>query len=141
MKRILLGLVLAAGSWLASAQTDVEVANAWVREAPPGAHMLAAYLTLKNTGEHERVLVQVQSPSFRHVMLHKSEVVEGVARMTHIDEIAVPAGSTVTLEPGGLHLMMPAPESRLTEGDRVRFQLLFADGNSVEVQAEVRKKP
>jgi copper(I)-binding protein len=141
MKRILLGLTLTASSWLAGAQTSIDVEHAWVREAPPGAHMLAAYMTLKNTGEHQRVLVKVKSPNFKHVMLHKSEVVEGVARMTHIDEIAVPAGATVTLEPGGLHLMMPAPENRLTEGDHVRFLLLFADGNSIEVQAEVRKKP
>ncbi|MGD2076611.1 MAG: copper chaperone PCu(A)C [Gammaproteobacteria bacterium] len=141
MKRILLGLALTASSWLAGAQTDIEVEHAWVREAPPGARMLAAYMTLKNTGERERVLVEVQSPTFRHVMLHRSEVVEGVARMIHLDEIAIPAGETVALKPSGLHLMMPAPETRLTAGDRVEFVLIFADGSSVEAQAEVRKKP
>jgi copper(I)-binding protein len=36
---------------------------------------------------------------------------------------------------------MPAPEARLTEGDRVPFVLLFADDSRIEVQADVRKKP
>ena len=89
----------------------------------------------------DQVLVEVQSPAFSHVMLHRSEVIDGVARMIHLDEVVIPAGGSVQLEPGGLHLMMPAPETRLSAGDRVPLVLLFADGNQIEVQAEVRKKP
>jgi copper(I)-binding protein len=141
MKHILLALTLAACSWLPVAQAEVQVEDAWVREAPPGARMLAAYLTVNNSGAEELVLVEVQSPAFSHIMLHKSEVVEGVARMIHLDEIVIPAQSSVQLEPGGMHLMMPAPEARLSAGDRVPLVLIFADGNRLEVQAEVRKKP
>jgi copper(I)-binding protein len=141
MKRILLALTLAACSWLPVAQAEVQVEDAWVREAPPGARMLAAYLTLNNSGPEDLVLVQVQSPAFSHVMLHKSELVDGVARMIHLEQIVIPAGGSVQLEPGGLHLMMPAPETRLSAGDRVPLILMFADGNRLEVQADVRKKP
>jgi copper(I)-binding protein len=141
MKRTLLGLILAASSWLAAAQPDIHIEHAWVREAPPTARMLAAYMTLKNPGDEDRVLLEVQSPAFGHVMLHESRLVDGVARMIHLDEIRIPARGQVQLEPGGMHLMMPAPETRLTEGDRVPFVLVFADGSRVEVQAEVRKKP
>ena len=141
MKRVMLALALAASSWMAAAQPDIHIENAWVREAPPTARMLAAYLTLKNPGDQDRVLVKVQSPAFSHIMLHKSEVVDGVARMVHLDEIAIPAGGSVQLEPGGLHLMMPAPEVRLSAGDRVPLVLIFAEGNRIEVQADVRKKP
>jgi len=141
MKHILLALTLAACSWLPVAQAEVQVEDAWVREAPPGARMLAAYLTVNNSGAEELVLVEVQSPAFSHIMLHKSELVDGVARMTHLDEIVIPAQGSVQLEPGGMHLMMPAPEARLSAGDRVPLVLIFADGNRLEVQAEVRKKP
>jgi copper(I)-binding protein len=141
MKHILLALTLAACSWLPVAQAEVQVEDAWVREAPPGARMLAAYLTVNNSGAEELVLVEVQSPAFSHIMLHNSEVVDGVARMTHLDEIVIPAQGSVQLEPGGMHLMMPAPEARLSAGDRVPLVLIFADGNRLEVQAEVRKKP
>ena len=141
MKRFMLALTLAANSWLAAAQPDIQIENAWVREAPPSARMLAAYMTLKNPADQDQVLVEVQSPAFSHVMLHRSEVIDGVARMIHLDEVVIPAGGSVQLEPGGLHLMMPAPETRLSAGDRVPLVLLFADGSQIEVQAEVRKKP
>lgn len=141
MKRILLALTLAACSWLHVAQAEVQVEDAWVREAPPGARMLAAYLTVNNSGAEDLVLVEVQSPAFSHIMLHKSEVVDGVARMIHLDEIVIPAQGSVQLQPGGMHLMMPAPEARLSAGDRVPLVLIFADGNRLEVQADVRKKP
>ena len=141
MKRVMLALTLAATSWLAAAQPDIQIENAWVREAPPSARMLAAYMTLKNPADQDQVLVEVQSPALSHVMLHRSEVIDGVARMIHLDEVVIPAGGSVQLEPGGLHLMMPAPETRLSAGDRVPLVLLFADGNQIEVQAEVRKKP
>ena len=141
MKRVMLALTLAATSWLAAAQPDIQIEDAWVREAPPSARMLAAYMTLKNPADQDQVLVEVQSPAFSHVMLHRSEVIDGVARMIHLDEVVIPAGGSVQLEPGGLHLMMPAPETRLSAGDRVPLVLLFADGNQIEVQAEVRKKP
>jgi len=141
MKTLMLVLALTASSWLMAAEPDIQVADAWVREAPPTARMLAAYLTITNPSEQDRVLVEVQSPAFSHVMLHKSEVIDGVARMIHLDEIRIPAHASVQLEPGGLHLMMPAPETRLTEGDQVPLVLVFADGSRIEVQAEVRKKP
>jgi copper(I)-binding protein len=141
MKPTLLALILSAWSLLASAEIAIQVEDAWVREAPPSARMMAAYMTLKNTGSGDAVLKQVDSPAFSHVMLHKSEVVDGVARMSHEDEIVIPARGSVELQPGSFHLMMPAPEQRLLEGDRVDFVLIFSDGDTVRVQADVRKKP
>jgi periplasmic copper chaperone A len=141
MKRLLMALALSACSWLAVADSAIVAEHAWVREAPPSAHMLAAYMTIRNATDRDAVLVNVESPQFRHVMLHKSEVVDGMARMVHQDEIRVPAQGSVALEPGSYHLMMPAPETRLSAGDRVDFTLTFADGDKIRVQAEVRKKP
>lgn len=141
MTRIFLSFVLLAFGWPVAANPYVTMENAWVREAPPSARMLAAYMTLKNTGMRECVLVAVDSPDFRHVMLHKSEIVDGMARMIHVDELPIPAQGKLELAPGGYHLMMPAPETPLSEGDRVEFVLTFCDESTLRVQAEVRKKP
>jgi copper(I)-binding protein len=141
MKQTLLALIVSAWSLLATADATLQVEDAWVREAPPNAHMMAAYMTLKNTGSGDAVLTQVDSPAFDHVMLHKSEVVDGVARMIHQSEIVIPAKGAVELKPGSFHLMMPAPEKRLVEGDRVDFVLTFSNGDTSRVQADVRKKP
>jgi copper(I)-binding protein len=141
MKRTLLALIVSAWSLLATADSELQVENAWVREAPPSAHMMAAYMTLKNPGSSDTVLTQVDSPAFDHVMLHKSEVVDGVARMIHQDDILIPAQGSVELKPGSFHLMMPTPEKRLVEGDRVDFILTFSNGETIRLQADVRKKP
>lgn len=140
MKRLFLTVLLYGWSLLATAGPAVLVENAWVRESAPGAQMMSAYMTLKNTGADDVVLASVKSPAFRMVMLHKSAIVDGVARMSHQDELLIPAGSFVELKPGGYHLMMPAPEQRLHNGDHVVFDLIFADGSTIRVQADVRKK-
>jgi len=141
MKRTLLSLILSVWSLLTVAESTLQVEDAWVREAPPNAHMMAAYMTLMNRGAGDAVLTQVDSPAFGHVMLHKSEVVDGVARMIHQHEIVIPAHGSVELRPGSFHLMMPAPDKRLVEGDRVDFVLTFSNGDTIRVQADVRKKP
>ncbi|HHJ16269.1 MAG TPA: copper chaperone PCu(A)C [Gammaproteobacteria bacterium] len=140
MKQLLLAILLCWNT-LALAEVDVQVDHAWVREAPPGARMMAAYMTLINRGEEDITLVDVNSPAFRMVMLHKSAMVDGMARMSHVDKLDIPAGASVALEPGSYHLMMPAPDTRLVSGDKVEFILEFADESQLRVEAEVRKAP
>ena len=136
-------LVLLATLFLAQtvyAGSEIEITDIWVREAPPGARMLAAFMVIQNTGDQDAVLSGVDSPAFNHVMLHRSIMADGVARMQHQDEITIPAGGSVSLEPGSFHLMMPAPETRLQAGDQVEFLLHFADDSCVRVTADVKKK-
>ena len=141
MKQLFAALLLTLLTSLADAASGLVVDSAWIREAPPGASMMAAYLVISNPGDTDARLVAVESPAFAHVMLHKSETVDGVARMLHQDSILIPAHGSVTLEPGGYHLMMPAPDAGLRTGDQVEFLLHFADDSSLAVTAVVRKKP
>lgn len=139
MKSWITGLILLLTASNVCADSALVVRDAWVREAPPGAQMLAAYLTIENTSSQMHVLSGVDSKQFSHVMLHKSEVVDGIARMIHVNQLEIPAHSSLALEPGSYHLMMPAAQKRLTAGEKVEFELHFIDGESLNVQAEVRK--
>jgi copper(I)-binding protein len=141
MRCLLTALLLIVLTSSASGGNDIVVDNAWIREAPPGASMMAAYLVINNLSDSDVELVGVDSPSFAHVMMHKSETVDGVARMIHQDSLVIPAHGSLALEPGSFHLMMPAPETRLTQGDKVDLMLHFADERSLQVTAVVRKKP
>lgn len=118
---------------------ELTISDAWIREAPPGAAMLAAYMTIHNDGDGDCLLTEVDSDRFAHVMLHRSITENGVARMTHEDHILIPAHGDLVLEPGGYHLMMPAPDQRLVIGDSARFVLQFDGGKSVQVEAPVRR--
>lgn len=139
MKRLLLSALLLVNQAV-FAGAEIEITDAWVREAPPGARMLAAFMVINNPGDKDVTLTGVDSPAFNHVMLHQSIMVDGIARMQHADDIPVPAGGALTLEPGSYHLMMPAPETRLQAGDQVEFLLHFSDDSCVRVTADVKKK-
>jgi hypothetical protein len=65
----LLWITLFIISGAAHAAQTMEVHHAWVREAPPNATMLAAYLELSNHSNSSRTLLKVTSPKFGAVQL------------------------------------------------------------------------
>lgn len=132
---VLLGLCVAG---LAQADGHLMVDDAWVREAPPGAMVLAGYMKLHNHAEKNRVLVGAQSPAFESVMLHKTVIEGEMSKMVHQHMITIPAKGMVSFEPNSYHLMMMKPKQPLKAGDKVSVILSFKDGSTQEVSYEVR---
>ena len=123
----------------AVADGTVVARDAWVREAPPGAQVLAAYLTLENPGTKADKLVAVLSPDFARVEIHATEIRDGIARMIAIDTLPIPAHAVVKLAPGGYHLMLHRPRRALAAGMSVTLQLRFDSGARLTVVAPVRR--
>lgn len=145
VKRVLMAraaaalLALAQGMSAARAAGDIEIADAWIRFAPPAMKMHAGYFTMTNAGSAERELVAVESPAYGGVALHISREQDGVATMEHVAQVAVPPGGTVEFAPGGLHLMLMEPKAAQAEGAHVPLTLVFQDGERVEIRATVKK--
>lgn len=59
-------------------------------------------------------------------------------QMQPVEDISVPAGETVSLEPGGLHLMMLDLAEPLEVGTTIELTLTFEQAGEVVVTAEVR---
>src|SRR3546814_2538783 len=72
----------------------VEASGAWIRIAPPGAMMLAGYVTLTNSGDAVAELESVHSAAFGSVEVHRTEVVDGVSRMRAVPELRIAPGET-----------------------------------------------
>lgn len=125
---------------VALAQPTVTVTNEWVRATPPGSRMTAGYLTLHNAADHQVTLVSVSSPHSERVELHRTTLVDDVARMEKMEALDIPAGGSVELAPGGLHLMLIGLRGDLREGGDVTLHLVFDDGWEVEVEAQVRRR-
>lgn len=123
----------------AAADGAFVVRNAWVREAPPGAEVLAAYFEIENRTAAERRLIAVSSQDAERIEIHTVTLHDGVARMTPIQALAIPAGGVVALKPGGYHLMLHKPRRALTEGMTVAIELRFDAGAPLTVQAPVRR--
>ena len=66
-------------------------------------------------------------------------MVEGKMEMKPVEgqQVPVPAGATVSFEPGGLHVMVMGLTTDLQEGDEVDFTLTFAAECTKEITAPV----
>ncbi|HWR88241.1 MAG TPA: copper chaperone PCu(A)C [Acidiferrobacterales bacterium] len=126
-------------SLFAVADSTIVVRDAWVREAPPGAAVLAAYFTLENTGTKEDKLVAVLGPDFDKIEIHATEIRAGVARMLALDALPLPPHALVKLAPGGYHLMLHHPRRALAAGMDVKLELRFDSGARLTVVAPVRR--
>jgi copper(I)-binding protein len=61
----------------------------------------------------------------------------GVAKMRETPRIDLAPGATVTLKPGGAHLMLVDPRHAIGKGEKVQMVFLLADGTRVETYFEV----
>jgi copper(I)-binding protein len=116
---------------------SVVATDAWVRA---GIDPTAAYTTLVNNGETEATLTDVLSSDARTAMIHRSTERAGLQIMEHIAESSIPPGGTLTLAPGGLHIMLQQLEQPLIEGETVSVYLEFSDGSHLPVTAAARTK-
>ncbi len=137
--RFAAGIMLMLTGLLAVADSTVGVRDAWVREAPPGTQVLAAYLTLENPGPNADSLVSVLSPDFAKIEIHATEIHAGIARMHALNALPVPPHAVVKLAPGGQHLMLRHPRRSLAAGMNVKLELHFESGARLTVSAPVRR--
>ena len=120
---------------------ELKVDDPWVREAPPTASVLAAYMVLSNAGGGDCVVVGVRAAEFKRAMVHRTEEHGGVTRMKHQEKVTVPEREQVVFEPGGLHIMLMQPVRPLTEGDLVQVTLILDAGGEKVVEFPVRRAP
>lgn len=138
-KQLPAAIFLVALSLLSTAMAApaVDVEAPWVREAPPSSTVLAAYMVVRNNGDTQYTITRIESPDFRDARIHRTVVDDGVAKMLPVEQLPVPVHGSVTLEPGGLHLMLFDPLRTLHEGDSVTLVIHVSTGDSVTVQAPV----
>lgn len=134
---IFLALGLAALSARADS-AEIQILDPWVQAAPPNVKVLAAYLEIKNHGEKPQLLVNISSPAFGLVEIHRSVMHGNMTHMEHQKELAIPPRASVTMKPGGMHLMLMKAIKPLRTGDVVPMTLTFKDGEKAEIAAPVR---
>lgn len=118
---------------------SLHIIEPWARAMLPGQPSGGAYMTLRNEGEEADTLLSVASPTAKKAEIHTMEVVDDVMTMRPVDGgLEIPAGGTVTLEPGGLHLMFMRVDEPFAEGGEVPITLTFEKAGEVEVSLPVR---
>jgi copper(I)-binding protein len=119
---------------------NVQIADAWARETVADQTSTAAYLTITNSGTADDRLVDVLAPEPIKASVHATENSGGISRMREMASgVAVPAGSTVELKPGGTHMMITGLRAPLHRGEALKLRLRFA--KSGEKLIDVRVAP
>jgi periplasmic copper chaperone A len=121
-----------------ASQAQVVLEGAWVRALPPTQTRTAAYLTVRNTGAEVLAITGGTASGAGRVELHETLEVDGMMRMQQQSVVEVPAGGSVELAPGGLHLMLLDLQAMPAAGDLVQLCLTIG-GEPVCVQAETRR--
>jgi iron complex outermembrane receptor protein len=112
----------------------------WSRPTAPGMPMGVAYFTLTNHGDAEDALIAATTPVATRVEFHQTTMTDGIARMRPLPQVVVPAGKTVKVEPGGIHLMMVELKQALEAGKQVPLTLEFRVAGKVEVMLTIERR-
>jgi hypothetical protein len=103
------------------------VSELWLREAPPNARMLAAYVTVENQTQNELKIVGAYAADFGMTEIHKTVEVDGMLKMREQKELILETGAKIVMEPGGLHIMLMMPKKKFKAGDEARICLIYQD--------------
>ena len=113
---------------------DIQLSGHWTRAMLPGQKAGGGFVTIANTGKVDDRLLSVSTPAAKKSEIHEMAVVDEVMKMRPLAEgLAVPAGETVELKPGGFHMMFMAVNEPFKEGDMVPVVLTFEKAGVVEL--------
>ena len=122
-------------------QEGIDVEEIWGRPSPKSASNAAFYMAIRNTGQEQDSLIEASIDICGATELHMSNIDdEGVMSMQQVGQIDVPAGETINLEPGGLHVMCIDRQAELNPGDSVPISLSFTRAGEIVVEAEIRQQ-
>ena len=112
---------------------SLTLTDLWTRATPPKAPTAAGYLTITNKGAEADRLIAATTPDAAKGELHIMQVKDGVMTMRPAEGgIAIPAGGSVTLAPGGYHLMFITLKDSLKEGGKLPVTLTFEKAGKVD---------
>jgi len=99
------------------------IADASLSKVPPGSQSAALYMTITNHGDQQVNLLGMTTPVARHTMFHKTQLIDGVAKMQHLEKIGIQPGQRLEFKPGGLHLMLMGINNDLLAQARAQKKL------------------
>ena len=117
------------------------IEDGYARAAGASAMSGAAFMAITNETATDDRLIDTRTDASKRVELHTHVVTDGVARMMQVEDgIPLPAGETVMLERGGLHVMFMGLNGPFEEGADVDVTLVFENAGEIDVAIPVDLK-
>ena len=126
---------------VATQATGLSVTNGWVRVSEYSDHvggMTGVFATITNNTDADVTLIGGACDIADAVQVHEVVMVDGAMKMQEkAGGIVIPAGESVTLEPGGLHVMLMGLKQPLKKGEEIELTLHFEKAGDVTVKVPV----
>ncbi len=138
---LLVAILFITGCTASGGTGELEVKDVWGRNSPMAAQNGAFYMVItNNTGQDEQLLgaeTDVCGTVELHEMYMKENDVMGMREVPG-GTIDLPAGESVELKVGGMHVMCIDKQTAFEMGDKIPITLNFANAGSMEVTADIR---
>ena len=119
---------------------QLEISDSWVRSSDMSVSggMTGMFMEITNPSSNEITLIGGSSDAGM-VEIHETVMGADGMQMQEINGgIEIPAGGTVVLQPGGLHVMIMNLNSDVVAGDEVSVELEFDGHPNVSVTATAK---
>jgi hypothetical protein len=117
---------------------NLVITHPWSRQSPMAANVAAGFFSVTNNGKEDDKLVRATAAITPNVQLHDMKMEGDVMKMVELPEgIPIPAGATVDLKPGSLHVMFMDLKQRVMTGEQIKGTLVFEKAGTVEIEFEV----
>lgn len=124
----------------AAALAQLSAVEPWARATVPAQKAAGAFVQLKS--EKDAVLLGAETSAAGVVEIHEMRMDGDMMRMRQIGALKLPAGQTVSLQPGGYHFMLLDLKQPLNPGTKIPLRLRFQENGkfpqTLDVQVEVR---
>lgn len=117
---------------------SLEIEQPWSRATPPTAPAAGGFLKITNKGATADRLLSAKSAASARTEIHEMKMDGSVMRMRELEKgLEVPAGGSVTLAPGGYHLMFMQLKEPFKQSTKVPVTLVFEKAGSIDVELDV----
>ena len=126
---LVIALTLVASASVAS--DNLVISDAWVRATPPGKMMTAGYASIENMSNDVITITGVSAEIAGHTSLHETRIERDRSTMRPVAQLSIKAGESVSLKPGGLHIMLMKLSEPLSDGQNIDICLELENNDSL----------
>jgi periplasmic copper chaperone A len=117
---------------------SIHISEPWSRATPKGATSGAGYMTLTNKGATPERVSCVSDDASAQCQIHSMTMEGGVMKMRPVEGgLEIKPGESVSLKPGGNHMMFLSLKHPLDQGQTVKVTLKFDHAGMIDVDYPV----
>ena len=117
----------------------IDPSKAWTQATTSATGDAPLYMTITNRASVPDSLLRIRCPTdlADFTVKHATDRGEGGTAMREVKSFEIPAGGTLTLAPGGDHLMLLSVRQPFHQGDTFTCSLVFRTAGTVTVAVTV----